>query len=98
MATLSHVSFVSGLGHSCSHPTFAKRPSYTAASGAKWISSPPFFAGAGDGGGTAPDAFIVFGGNAVSAITPLWTDRRQNFSKSWPAACGCAFQWSRSAS
>ena len=64
---------VSGFGSSCSHPLFANRPSYTAASGTKWISSPPFFAGAGDGGGTAPDAFIVFGGNAVSAITPLWT-------------------------
>ena len=39
-ATLSHVTFVSGLGSSCSQPRFAKRPSKTAGSVRKAISGP----------------------------------------------------------
>ena len=39
-AALSHVSFVSGFGSSCSHPLFANRPSRMVGSGLKLISRP----------------------------------------------------------
>src|SRR4051794_6996229 len=41
----SHVTFVSGLGNSCSQPLLAKRPSHTVGSGRKMISSPPVAGG-----------------------------------------------------
>ncbi len=40
-ADVSHVSFVSGFGSSCSHPRFANRPSQTVGSGRKMSSRPP---------------------------------------------------------
>ena len=49
-ATLSHVTFESGLGNSCSQALLAKRPSSTCGSGRKMISSPVFAAGAGAAG------------------------------------------------
>src|SRR5436190_23285163 len=45
-ATLSHVSFVSGLGNSCNQPLLAKRPSQTVGSGVKVNSSPDVCDGA----------------------------------------------------
>ena len=43
-ATLSHVTFESGFGSSCSHALLAKRPSSTFGSGRKMISMPVFCA------------------------------------------------------
>src|SRR6202040_791633 len=39
IAALSHVSLVTGLGNSCSHPLLANRPSYTVGSGRKIYST-----------------------------------------------------------
>ena len=52
-AAVSHVSFVSGFGASCSQPLLAKRPSQTVGSGRNTSSSP---AGAAGGAAQEPAA------------------------------------------
>src|SRR5580700_3821025 len=95
---LSHVSLVIGLGSSCSQPLFAKRPSRIDGSLRKETSRPEA-AGAGVAAGVAvrlkPGATETdLGANAVSGITPSWTQRRQERSNASvggvPLEPGCA--------
>src|SRR3974377_517947 len=58
--TLSHTSFVSGFGISCSQPQFAKRPSWIPGSGLRTSSNAP--AGAGRAAARGPGGL---GGRAV---------------------------------
>src|SRR5438132_6853174 len=72
-AALSQVSLLIGLGHSCSQPLFAKRPSQTVGSAQKFSSS----SAAGDTRVLAAAEVTAsiftcacFGANAVPAINP----------------------------
>src|SRR5436190_7665394 len=65
-AELSQVILVSGLGSSCSQPSFAKRPSQTFGSGRKMISRPG--AGAADAGGSAPEGVAAGWLGAAGAV------------------------------
>src|SRR2546430_11727637 len=102
MAALSHVSFVIGLGSSCSQPLLAKRPSRTAGSLRKLISNPctdeirlpP--SPSGFGGPVKPDPTTaalaaadtdaVRGANAVFGMTPSWSHLRHLASNSGVSA------------
>src|SRR5580658_4186867 len=82
IAALSQLRFVTGLGNSCSQPTFDHRPSYTFGSGRKIISIESFEEGAGtlDTGVTVPPFAVL--SNAVSSIQPWCSALRQPVSKS----------------
>src|SRR5208282_5335206 len=86
-AALSQVSLVRGLGTSCNQPLLAKLPSPMEGSGRRTISIPPAFALA------APLSEVldltVFGGRAVFATTPSFSEVCQNWSKSAPGFCFC---------
>ena len=78
-AAVSHVSFVSGFGASCSQPLLAKRPSQTVGSGRKTSSSPPARAGAGGGVGArepAAGAGVAGAGGAACAARRSRCGRR----------------------
>src|SRR5262245_37117409 len=75
-AALSHVSFVSDFGSSCSHALFAKRPSYTLGSGRNTTSSPELDAPAVAAGRPACSV-TVFGAKAVLGTTPSCSHLRQ---------------------
>src|SRR5688572_11886499 len=79
-AALSHVSFVSDFGNSCSHALFAKRPSYTLGSGRKTTSRPCPRLDAGTPAIALVWTVTVFGANAVFGITPSCSHRRQSRS------------------
>src|SRR5580658_7148399 len=84
-AALSQLRFVTGLGNSCSQPTFDQRPSYTFGSGRKIISSASFDDGAGTAffampPATAPIPAVL--DEALSAIHPSCSALRQPASKS----------------
>src|SRR5262249_54057765 len=99
---LSQVSFVIGLGSSCSQPLLAKRPSSTHRSFLNEISYEP--AGpvvvAVDGPGRSPAAGsarassratlpaieTLSGASGGRSTTPSWSHRRQPLSKSFVAA------------
>src|SRR5262249_44897672 len=78
-----HVSFVIGLGSSCSQPLLANRPSRTAGSRRNDISRPVAIADCGLGiADSRPDAtFTDFGANAVFGMTPSCSHLRHAASK-----------------
>src|SRR3954470_21067480 len=86
-AALSHVSFVSGFGSSCSHALFAKRPSHTLGSGRK-TSSTPWPVGVGEEAEKSALTDTVFGGNAVLPIMPSCSHLRQALSNALGAGAG----------
>ena len=88
-AALSHDSFVSGLGSSCSQPLFANRPSQIVGSGRKTISRPSD--AAVDAASTQAISLTcgatALGLSAVPSITPASSAVRQACSKSPGNAC-----------
>src|SRR5579872_7554409 len=82
-AGFSHVTLVSGLANSWSHPLLAKRPSHNVGSGLKTISNP---ATSAVGPATADRAeFTLTGLDCVPATMPSCTDLRQSISE--PRQC-----------
>src|SRR6516164_6491763 len=91
-AALSQVSYVNGLGSSCSQPLLAKRPSQTLGSGRKASSRPPCTSDAGAPAENPSFNETCLGGSAVPAITPSLREVSHNTSKSELAAC-CEGGW-----